>query len=557
MHTGKVFFLILRRMRAPLILLILIYAVPILGLTLIPGVDEQGQPAAPLSIFHAFYFISYTATTIGFGEIPQAFSNAQRLWVLVCIYLSVIGWSYSILNVLALLQDSGFQHALTTTRFIWQVRRIGEPFVLICGCGETGSLVARTLDKQGRRFVILENSKERVEELDLEDFHTDSPALNADARLPENLILAGLKHHRCQGVLALTNSDEANLAIAISVRLLSPSTPVLARAERHATVDNMASFGTDHIINPFERFADYLALAVHSPACYQLVEQLTGTPGQQMPTPLPVPPRGHWIICGYGRFGRAVAQRFDAEGLDYSIIDPNSFADHDKLQVVGMGTEADPLRAAGVEKAVGIVAGTENDVNNLSIAMTAKEINPRLFVVMRQNQIANSVLFQAFRAPVTMVPSWIIAHECLALLNTPLLARFLTLAQQTGEAWASHLNQELGQRFGQQIPEVWNVRLKELVVHGRELTLGELLRNPTQRDSHNNLMPLLLERGMTCTLTPTPETLLQPGDRLLFAGTPSARRDLWLLLFSEKALAYALTGEELSGGWLWRQWSKD
>lgn len=162
MVAGNVFFLILRRMRAPLILLILIYAVSILGLTLIPGVDEQGRSAPPLSIFHAFYFISYTATTIGFGEIPQAFSNGQRLWVIVCIYLSVVGWSYSILTLLGLVQDSSFQHALTTTRFRWRVRRMGEPFLLICGCGETGSLVGRALDRQGRRFVVLEASKERV-----------------------------------------------------------------------------------------------------------------------------------------------------------------------------------------------------------------------------------------------------------------------------------------------------------------------------------------------------------------------------------------------------------
>lgn len=562
MVAGNVFFLILRRMRAPLILLILIYAVSILGLTLIPGVDEQGRSTPPLSIFHAFYFISYTATTIGFGEIPQAFSNGQRLWVIVCIYLSVVGWSYSILTLLGLVQDSSFQHALTTTRFRWRVRRMGEPFLLICGCGETGSLVGRALDRQGRRFVVLEASKERVEELDLEDFKTDTPALALDARLPENLILAGLQHPRCQGVLALTNSDEANLAIAIAVRLLNPSIQVLARAEQRRTEDNLKSFGTDQVINPFERFADYLALAVHSPVCYQLVERLTGTAGQQLPSPLPLPPRGHWVICGYGRFGQAVARRFDAEGLDYSIIDPRSDLGHDKLQVVGMGTEAEPLRAAGIEGAVGIVVGTENDVTNLSVAMTAQEINPRLFVVMRQNQVANSILFQAFKAHICMVPSRIIAQECLALLATPLLALFLARLQQAGDAWAQPLEQEMQRRFGQEIPEVWNVRLnaqearalhRTMVMEGSSVFLGDLLKNPSQRENNNNLLPLLLQRDGGAILLPGPETSLQPGDWLLFAGTGSARRDLWLTLFSEKTLTYVRTGRELAGSWLWQQ----
>src|SRR5574343_460625 len=104
----SVIFLMLRRMRAPLIVLIAIYAISMLGLALIPGVDANGRPTPPMSFFHAFYFVSYTATTIGFGEIPVAFSDAQRLWVMVCIYLTVVGWSYSVVTLIALLQDKGF-----------------------------------------------------------------------------------------------------------------------------------------------------------------------------------------------------------------------------------------------------------------------------------------------------------------------------------------------------------------------------------------------------------------------------------------------------------------
>ena len=128
---NSIFFLVLRRMRAPLIVLIAIYAVSVLGLTLVPGVDANGQPAPPLSFFHAFYFISYTATTIGFGEIPGAFSDAQRLWVTVCIYLTVIGWSYSILTLLALLQDKGFQNTLVGHPL--RAARAPDPGVLLSG----------------------------------------------------------------------------------------------------------------------------------------------------------------------------------------------------------------------------------------------------------------------------------------------------------------------------------------------------------------------------------------------------------------------------------------
>ena len=127
MNTS-IFFLALRRMRVPLIVLIVLYAVSTLGLTLVPGIDEQGHPAPPMSFFHAFYFVSYTASTIGFGEIPVPFSDAQRMWVTVCIFLSVIGWSYSIISLLALVQDKGFQQVLRSGQFARRVRHLGEPF---------------------------------------------------------------------------------------------------------------------------------------------------------------------------------------------------------------------------------------------------------------------------------------------------------------------------------------------------------------------------------------------------------------------------------------------
>ncbi|MGB0129506.1 MAG: NAD-binding protein, partial [Rhodocyclaceae bacterium] len=388
---SSIFFLVLRRMRAPLIVLIAIYAVSVLGLTLVPGVDAQGQPAPGLSFFHAFYFISYTATTIGFGEIPNAFSDGQRLWVTVSIYLTVVGWSYSILTLLALLQDKGFQNTLVAARFGWRVRNMTTRFYLVCGCGETGSLICRTLDLLGQAFVVIEKDEMRVQELDLEDFKTDTPTLAGDARLPANLLLAGLRHTKCRGVLAVTNDDESNLAVAIATRLVNPAVPVLARARSPLVSASMASFGTHHIIDPFERFAEYLALAVAAPERFRLIEILTGLPGSPLPD-VHRPPRGQWIVCGYGPFGQAMVRHLGPTGVALTVIDPEA-AYSNGSGAQARGIEARNLIQAGIRDARGVVAGTDSDINNLSIAMTAKQLNPQLFVVARQNQAGNSLLF--------------------------------------------------------------------------------------------------------------------------------------------------------------------
>ena len=283
--------LALRRLRAPLIALIVIYALAILGLVLIPGQDAAGNPTR-VGFFHALYFVSYTATTIGFGELPFTFTDAQRLWVTCMIYASVVGWAFVIGKLLALLNDKGFLQAMRLRRFATQVRRLGEPFYLVTGYGETGQLLCRALDRLDVRFVVLDISEDRIAELGVENYRTDPPALAADASQPETLLLAGLRHDACQGVIALTNSDSANLAAAIAVRLLNPSIPVLARADARETAANMASFGTDHIVYPFERFGEYLASAIDTPASCQLMELLVDVPGWR-PRPDSEPPHRH------------------------------------------------------------------------------------------------------------------------------------------------------------------------------------------------------------------------------------------------------------------------
>ena len=556
--NASVFFLALRRMRAPLIVLIVIYAVSTLGLTLIPGIDAQGRPAPPMSFFHAFYFVSYTASTICFGELPGTFSEAQRMWVTVVIFLSVIGWSYSIISLLSLVQDKGFQQVLLTARFVRQVRQLGEPFYILCGCGETGLLIARALDHDGLRVVGIERNEARIQELELEDFAADVLLLCADAAQPQQLLMAGLQHRSCRGVLAVTDDDAANLAVAIASRLINPRLMVVARVASPAVERNMMSFGTHYVVNHFERFADYLAQAIKSPNWYRLVDLLTGLPGQEVPERHD-PPAGDWVVCGFGRFGQAVVRNLERHGVRLTVISPEATLPIAVQHVVGHGTEAEPLRQAGIATAVGIVAASDNDPNNLSIAMTAKEVKPKLFVVLRQNRVANEVLFDAYDADFTMVPSRIVARECLALITSPLLRRFLQLVRDWPDARAAVVARQLEELCGNRVPLVWGVRLNAaeapavhqlLMMEQGAMALGMLRRDPAAQQDVLPLLPLLLVREGIDHQLPVEATLLEPGDHLLFAGTRAARFAQNLTLDNRNVLDYVLTGRD-APGWLW------
>ncbi len=553
-------FLILRRLRAPLIFLILSYAISLLGMTLVPGVDAAGRPAPPMDFFHAFYVVSYTATTIGFGEVPGAFSDAQRAWTIVVIYLTVIAWLYSIGFILNLLQDPSLLRAARHNRFAARIRHLRQPFYLIAGCGETGSLLMHALDSRNQQAVVLDIDPERIGALELGQYHLYIPALCADASLPENLITAGLNHPYCAGVIALTNDDRANLSVAVAVKLLRPKLPVLCRTDSLETAANMASFGTDEVVLAFETFGEHIAMAVDSPGHHLLYEWLTGVPGELLTEPLE-PPRGKWVICGYGRFGKAITHHLKQVGIEPVVVEATPLKTDCDDCIVGTGTEAHTLLEAGIEDAVGIVAGTDDDINNLSIVMTARELNPGLFTVLRQNRHANEPLFQHFQANVTMQPFRIVAHEFLSLLTTPLLSRFFNLARTRDDAWVDVLISRIAAVLEHTVPEVWDVQVSrsqteavwEAMREGMPVPLQALMRNPASRDDNLACIPLLLKRGETETLMPEPDTLLEAGDRLLFCGESHARRGQSLCLYNFDVLGYLLTGRDVPSGAIWRR----
>ncbi len=220
MHN--ILYLLLRRMRAPLIVVILAYATSILGLVLIPGMDDQGNPWQ-MTFFHAFYFVSFMGSTIGFGEIPYPFTEPQRIWTTVAMYMTVISWLYAIGSVFSLLQDKAFRRVVAYTNFTHEVRRIREPFYLVCGLGGAGHLVIRELAEHGIRSVIVDKDENKVHALQLEEIPLRIPGLVADVTDSSVLIAAGLVNPQCIGIIALTSNDQVNLTVAITSKLLAPA----------------------------------------------------------------------------------------------------------------------------------------------------------------------------------------------------------------------------------------------------------------------------------------------------------------------------------------------
>lgn len=550
---NDILYVLLRRLRAPLITLIVVYAVAILGFTLVPGMDDQGNPWR-MDFFHAFYFVSFMGSTIGFGEIPYPFTDAQRLWTIVTIYASVIAWLYSIGATLAILQDAGFRRLLQQRSFIGKVRALREPFYLVCGCGVTGSIVVRELVERGIRAVVVDVDQQRIDKLELAGLPLPVPALCADASLPDVLDHAGLQHPCCAGVLALTNSDNVNLSISIASKLLVPKRMMVSRSENDITTANLASFGTDLIVDPFRAYAEYVALAAHSPHRHLVFDWLMN-PEHRSLASVYRHAEGRWIICGYGRFGRNIAKELKRAGTPVTVIDPSP----DNLAnlpdaVVGVGTEAVTLREAGVEGAVGIVAGTANDADNLSIIMTARELNPKLMTVVRQNLRANQLVFANSRCDFIMQPGQIIATRILAQLKTPLLSVFIDQLLRQDEVWAHTLVNRMSAMVGDEQLDSRSVCIDSQQAPAVATKLGEgepiklltLMKNPHDRKQTLHCFPLMLRRQGEVRLLPGELTLLEPGDEILFCGRARDLKRMEWSVHNYNNLHYLLTGMDLT-----------
>lgn len=541
--TTDAAFVLLRRMRAPFVFVIVTFSFNVAGMMLMPGQDADGNPWR-MTPFDAIYQMAITATTVGYSEIPYSFSYPQRMWLILSIFTLVIAWAYAIAVLFSVLRDAAFRDALSTQRFRRQVRRLREPFLVILGYGQAGRLVGLELDEQRRRFVVIDNQPHRVDSVTTTTSTTDVPALEADCHNPAVLGMAGLDRDNCRGVLALTDDDDANLAAVMTAVLMRPDIPVIARCRNQTVQRRMDDFGPAAVINPHDRYGGYLALALHRPVTHQLLIWLMDNDQNRLPELRTGITRGRWMVCGDGEFAERVTTDLRASGL--------------QVDQIGSSEQLPEL-----DDTVGFVAGTDNDMTNIAMAEHARLTNPDAFIAIRQQDKMHYPLLAALDVDSSFVATDLVAREALARIVHPDFWRFVEEAVQQDEAWAVRTRDRLVHRCGHRVPEHKVVTLSQLEAPAtvrwlarHELTAGDLLRNPDDRDQPLSVVVLLMMRGEELIMTPTDDTTLRVGDRLLFAGKSDGLAGLYDALFDSVATEYVATGRAAPASWVWRLLAK-
>ena len=547
-------FIILQKMRKPFLVIIVTYTISIIGFLFIGGKDSSGN-FYQMTMFDAFYFVSYTATTIGFGEIPYAFTYPQRIWVTISTFLTVLGWFYSIGTLVSLLQDKLFLQELERARFLKQIKNLNEKFIIILGYNQITRKIIIKAIAQGIRTVVIEKDSLKIEKLMLENFTPTVPILYSESFNVRVLESAGLKKKNCKAIVSLFDDDALNLKITLIAKTLNKNVKVAVKSTTINQTENLKDLDAQIIVNPFSIISSEIKLALTAPNLFKLEKWLYKI--DDLSANLPTFPKGLYVICGYGRMGAKIFEKLDKNDVEVKFIEINKernkqLSEDEKNYVTfGDADDRELLEEIGIKDAVVIIAATNDDTTNLSILATARKLNPNIITMARENDLADDFLFRSAKVNHIFTPSKILVNKITNALMNPLCDEFLKSIIKENNEWASKLVTRLVKEIDENplvmaieinfenTPEIYKYLSEKNALNLKILSTS--LHNNSQ---NNNIVPLLLQRENDIMLLPSWENEIKIGDKILLACDEHAKNDMEYICQNIYEFYYALTGKE-------------
>jgi len=541
-------------MRIPFLVIVITYTIAIIGLLVIDGTDLNGNHHQ-MGIFDAFYFVSYMATTIGFGETPFEFTYSQRIWVTFSIYLTVLGWFYGIGSLVSLLQDKLFLQEIERAKFLRQINNLKEKFIIILGYNQITSEIIQKSIEQGIRTVVIEKDKNKINDLILESFTPTVPVLYCESYNIKALERAGIKKYNCKAIVSLFEDDALNLRIALTSKLLNKYVKIAAKSTTSNHSENLKDLDVEIIANPFSIISSEVNMALTAPNLLKLEKWLYKI--DNLTTTLPSFPQGKYIICGYGRLGKKIYEKLSLNNIEAELVEfdkdiaMNFTGDEISHITFGSADDKQTLQNVGIEDCVAIIAATNNDTTNLSILATAKKLNPEIMTIVRENEMEDFSIFQNANIDHIFMPSKILINKTANALISPLSDRFIRMIIKKDEKWASSLVKRLLQEINED-PIVFEMEINEKhtpqvfnhLDEDKELTLDIFHRSLHNKEQSNNVVTLLLQREDEYILLPNESEDLKIGDKILFACDENAKNDIEYISSNIYEFYYALTGKE-------------
>jgi voltage-gated potassium channel len=210
----------------------------------------------------------------------------------------------------------------------------------------------------------------------------------------------------------------------------------------------------------------------------------------------------HVILCGFGRMGRHVASDLTEAHIPFVVLDADpeiisELEDLGYLHIIGDASSDDVLKAAGVERARGLIAVVSSDAENVYTTLTAKSLNPEITIVARAVSDESEPKLRIAGADRVIKPYELVGRRIAQLVIRPAMVEFVdTIARsRTGE-----------------------IMMEEITVSDDSTLVGKSLRDTSIR-SELNVIIVAVRRGQQDLIyNPGPGTVLTGGDRLVAIG---------------------------------------
>lgn len=212
---------------------------------------------------------------------------------------------------------------------------------------------------------------------------------------------------------------------------------------------------------------------------------------------------GHTILAGIGRVGSAVARTLVAEGASFVIVDVSDESietarDEGWLYVQGDATEEEVLREAGIGRAGSIVTALDTDAENLFVAVTARSMNPEIFIVARASHSTTEDKLLRAGANRVLTPNVIGGRRMATMVLHPTVSDYLDLV--------SHGS---GLEY----------RLQEVTVGEGSRLAGQSIGDARVRATTGAYILAVRHRDGRIDSNPSADTVLHAGDQLVVLGT--------------------------------------
>ena len=218
----------------------------------------------------------------------------------------------------------------------------------------------------------------------------------------------------------------------------------------------------------------------------------------------------HFIVCGYGRIGRVVAQQLLRQSVPFVVVDRNPEQIEQATRDGALALEADAssedvLTRVGIARARGLIATVGSDAENVYAVLSARVLRPDLFIVGRATTEDAGVKLKRAGADRVVSPYEIGGLHIAQTALRPAVVDFAELA--TG---SHHLD----------------LAMEQISVGERSGLVNRSLLDANLRQRFGVIVVGIQRRDARMAFNPEPDTIIGGGDKLVVLGRPESLKRL-------------------------------